>query len=57
MFVFVGLEMDLFYIREGEIKDYALKFVVPVPPKVDILHFTWQSLVEKPVSITSSSSS
>lgn len=46
-----GLPAELFYVREGIINEYALNFVVPVPAHIDSLHFTWQSLADKPVSI------
>lgn len=46
------MEAELFYVREGVINDYALNFVVPVPSKIDSLHFTWESLTGKPVSYT-----
>ena len=45
----LGLTADLFYIREGKVNGYALKFVVPVPPHISELHFTWQSLVSEPM--------
>lgn len=46
----MGLEAELFYVREGEINDYAISFVVPVPAHISKLHFTWQNLVGKPLS-------
>lgn len=42
--------MELFYVREGVINDYALNFKVPVPSKIDNLYFTWVSLANRPVS-------
>lgn len=45
----LGLTAELFYIREGKVNDYALKFVVPVPPHISELHFSWQSLITTPV--------
>lgn len=47
----VGLEAELSYVRDGVINHYALNFVVPVPSKIDNLHFTWESLTGKPVNI------
>lgn len=47
-----GLQAELFYVRDGVINEYALNFVVPVPAHLGSLHFTWQSLVGRPVSIT-----
>lgn len=46
-----GLQAELFYVREGVINEYALNFVVPVPAHINDLHFTWQSLAGRPVSI------
>jgi RYK receptor-like tyrosine kinase len=46
-----GLQAELFYVREGVINEYALNFVVPVPAYITDLHFTWQSLAGRPVSI------
>lgn len=48
-----GLTAELFYVRDGQINFYALKYVVPVPATIGELHFTWQSLARKPVSIAS----
>lgn len=47
---FSGLDMELYYVTEGKVNNFALNFSVPVPPKVDTLHFTWESLSGKPVS-------
>jgi len=49
-FGITGLSNELYYVREGVPNIYALQFTVPVPPHVDSLHFTWQSLGQKPVS-------
>ncbi|KAI1285905.1 Tyrosine-protein kinase RYK [Halotydeus destructor] len=45
----LGLQAELYYIREGKVNDYALKFVVPVPSEISELHFTWQSLTATPI--------
>lgn len=45
-----GLEADLYYVREGEINEYALNFTVPIPVDIKDIVFTWQSLAKKPVS-------
>ncbi|KOC61311.1 Tyrosine-protein kinase Dnt, partial [Habropoda laboriosa] len=45
-----GLQAELFYVREGVINEYAIKFIVPVPAQVHKLHFTWENLVGRPVS-------
>lgn len=42
--------MEIYYVRGGKINDFALNFVVLVPPKVDALHFTWESIAGRPVS-------
>lgn len=45
-----GLDAELFYVRHGIVNNFALSFVVPVPEQVDDLTFSWQSLVDVPVS-------
>jgi len=55
----LGLDKELFYVRDGTINKYALGFVVPVPSEVEALHFSWFSLEDiSPLhySITASSS-
>ncbi|KAF9423256.1 hypothetical protein HW555_001325 [Spodoptera exigua] len=47
-----GLTAELFYVRNGQINEYALNFVVPVPATITDLHFTWQSLTRKPLPYT-----
>jgi RYK receptor-like tyrosine kinase len=37
----LGLDNELYYIREGNINQYAIGFVIPIPSLVDVLHFTW----------------
>lgn len=44
--------MELFYVREGVINDYALDFNVPVPSIIGSLNFNWMSLANRPVSLT-----
>lgn len=44
----------MFYVREGIINEYAIKFVVPVPAQVHKLHFTWENLAGRPVSFKQS---
>jgi RYK receptor-like tyrosine kinase len=46
-----GLQAELFYVRDGVINEYAIKFVVPVPAQVQKLHFTWENMENVPVSI------
>ncbi|KAK9889510.1 hypothetical protein WA026_004791 [Henosepilachna vigintioctopunctata] len=45
----LGLEAELYYVRDGEINQYALNFVVPVPSKIDSLQFTWENVVGYPL--------
>ncbi|XP_072946073.1 tyrosine-protein kinase Dnt-like [Epargyreus clarus] len=45
----LGLTAELFYVRDGQINFYALNFVVPVPATIGELHFTWQSLIRRPL--------
>ncbi|XP_043261225.1 tyrosine-protein kinase Dnt [Colletes latitarsis] len=45
----MGLQAELFYVREGVINEYAIKFVVPVPAQVHKLHFTWENLAGRPL--------
>jgi len=37
----LGLENELFYVRDGTINQYAIGFVIPIPGSVDILNFSW----------------
>lgn len=46
-----GLQAELFYVREGVVNEYAIKFVVPVPAQVQKLHFTWENFEGEPVSV------
>jgi RYK receptor-like tyrosine kinase len=45
----LGLDAELYYVREGVINNYALNFVVPVPSKLDSLQFTWKSVADRPL--------
>uniref|UniRef100_T1GU23 WIF domain-containing protein n=1 Tax=Megaselia scalaris TaxID=36166 RepID=T1GU23_MEGSC len=40
---------ELYYVREGQLNNYALNFVVPVPSNMSEIAFTWQSLAEHPL--------
>ncbi|CAD6235989.1 GSCOCG00008038001-RA-CDS, partial [Cotesia congregata] len=44
----LGLEAELFYVREGVVNAYAMSFVVPVPANIADLEFSWQSLAGIP---------
>ncbi|XP_058799333.1 tyrosine-protein kinase Dnt-like [Phymastichus coffea] len=46
----LGLDAELYYVREGLINTYAMNFVVPVAATIDDLEFTWQSLVGQPLA-------
>ena len=37
----LGLEKELFYVRDGTVNKYALGFLIPVPKYVNSLEFTW----------------
>ncbi|KAL0126144.1 hypothetical protein PUN28_004932 [Cardiocondyla obscurior] len=50
----LGLEGELFYVREGVINEYAMKFIVPVQAHIHKLHFTWENLVGRPLPYTMS---
>lgn len=49
-----GLKAELYYVREGVINEYAMKFVVLVSAQVHKLHFTWENLAGRPVSFENS---
>ncbi|XP_076324300.1 tyrosine-protein kinase RYK-like isoform X3 [Tachypleus tridentatus] len=40
----LGLNSELYYVRDGMVNTYALGFEVVVPNEIPDLHFTWQSL-------------
>ncbi|KAF5306040.1 hypothetical protein FQR65_LT00755 [Abscondita terminalis] len=44
-----GVDAELYYVRQGVINEYALKFVIPVLPRIDSLYFTWQNLGNSPL--------
>ena len=52
LFLFLGLSAELYYVRDGQVNEYALHFTVPVPANVKDISFTWQSLAGRPVNIT-----
>jgi len=37
----LGLENELYYVRDGTINQYAIGFVIPIPSWIDKLHFSW----------------
>ncbi|CAG4983756.1 unnamed protein product [Colias eurytheme] len=45
----LGLDAELYYVREGVVNNYATSFVVPVPAHIADLEFMWQALGRKPL--------
>ncbi|CAN8020923.1 unnamed protein product, partial [Ixodes persulcatus] len=45
-----GLDVELYYVKEGRRNEYALGFVVPVPANVSELEFVWQGLGPVPLA-------
>ncbi|XP_034563795.1 tyrosine-protein kinase RYK isoform X5 [Notolabrus celidotus] len=39
----LGLDAELFYVRDNVVNHYALSFTLPVPSETNSLHFTWHS--------------
>ncbi|KAM7012143.1 tyrosine-protein kinase RYK isoform 3-T3 [Tautogolabrus adspersus] len=39
----LGLDAELFYVRDNVVNHYALSFTLPVPSDTNSLHFTWHS--------------
>ncbi|KAJ8356996.1 hypothetical protein SKAU_G00197900 [Synaphobranchus kaupii] len=39
----LGLEAELYYVRDDVISHQALSFIMPVPSETNSLHFTWHS--------------
>ncbi|XP_075151484.1 derailed [Haematobia irritans] len=46
----IGVSAELYYVREGQVNDYALNFAVPVPANINEISFTWQSLAHNPLA-------
>lgn len=49
IFSLAGVSAELYYVRDGQVNDYALNFAVPVPANVNEISFTWQSLAHHPL--------
>ena len=49
IYLFTGVDADLYYVRDGVVNDYALNFVILIPSHISALFFTWQSLAGKAV--------
>ncbi|XP_073333050.1 tyrosine-protein kinase RYK isoform X5 [Pagrus major] len=39
----LGLDAELYYVRDNVVNHYALSFTLPVPSETNSLHFTWHS--------------
>ncbi|KAM7410531.1 hypothetical protein PAMA_001796 [Pampus argenteus] len=39
----LGLNAELYYVRDNVVNHYALSFILPVPSETNSLHFTWHS--------------
>ncbi|KAM9483070.1 tyrosine-protein kinase RYK isoform 3-T3 [Clarias gariepinus] len=39
----LGLDAELYYVRDDVVNHYALSFILPVPSETNSLHFTWYS--------------
>ncbi|KAM6963343.1 tyrosine-protein kinase RYK [Aplochiton taeniatus] len=39
----LGLDAELYYVRDDVVNQYALSFTLPVPSETNSLHFTWRS--------------
>ncbi|XP_022649629.1 tyrosine-protein kinase RYK-like isoform X2 [Varroa destructor] len=40
----LGIDVNLFYVRDGVTNEYALRFPVPVPGNMSELEFSWKNL-------------
>uniref|UniRef100_A0AAZ3RP82 Tyrosine-protein kinase RYK n=1 Tax=Oncorhynchus tshawytscha TaxID=74940 RepID=A0AAZ3RP82_ONCTS len=40
----LGLDAELYYVRDDVVNHYALSFILPVPSETNSLHFTWLTL-------------
>lgn len=39
----LGLDAELYYVRDDDVNIYALSFIPPIPTDITTLHFTWHS--------------
>ncbi|XP_041913117.1 tyrosine-protein kinase RYK isoform X1 [Alosa sapidissima] len=39
----LGLDAELYYVRDDDVNMYALSFIPPIPSDISTLHFTWHS--------------
>uniref|UniRef100_A0AAZ3Q3F0 receptor protein-tyrosine kinase n=1 Tax=Oncorhynchus tshawytscha TaxID=74940 RepID=A0AAZ3Q3F0_ONCTS len=48
----LGLDAELYYVRDDVVNHYALSFILPVPSETNSLHFTWMGFhVDKPAAM------
>ncbi|CAL4097695.1 unnamed protein product [Meganyctiphanes norvegica] len=45
----LGLDAELYYVREGVLNEYALTYRVLIAADIHSLYFTWVSTVKKPI--------
>ncbi|XP_028175651.1 tyrosine-protein kinase Dnt-like [Ostrinia furnacalis] len=45
----LGLDAELYYVRDGVVNNYATGFIVPVPAHIADLEFMWQALGRRPL--------
>ncbi|CAL4094800.1 unnamed protein product, partial [Meganyctiphanes norvegica] len=45
----LGLDAELYYVREGVLNEYALMYRVLIPADVHSLYFTWEATIRKPI--------
>lgn len=43
LFFFLGLDAELYYVRNDLVSHYALSFNLLVPSETNFLHFTWHA--------------
>ncbi|XP_074657404.1 tyrosine-protein kinase RYK-like [Tubulanus polymorphus] len=40
----LGITAELYYVRNGVVNDYALRFILPIPADKQDIYFTWRNL-------------
>lgn len=48
----MGLEIELFYVKDGIVNNYAVGYGLNVNSSIEELEFVWESLVRIPVSFS-----
>lgn len=46
---FVGLDTELYYVKNGIVNNYAVGYVMTVNSTIEELDFTWQNLAQQAV--------